>query len=323
MARYGMTIPLAGIPLHQHERVFKSMIDWGYTDFWSSEADGTDGFTPLTLAAAWTPTARLGVAIIPAYTRGPGLMAMTVAALAEAAPGRFVMGIGTSSDIIVERWNDIRFERPYYKTRDVLRFLRKALTGERVDEDYETFKVRGFRLSRGAPQPAPKILVAALRSGMLRLAGKEGDGAILNWLSAEDVKKVVPYVHEGGPDKEIAARIFVMPSDDRDKVYAAARRACAAYLNVPVYAAFHDWLGRGDLLRPMWDAWREGDRKKALELIPDEVVDDLILWGRPEVCREKVQAYVESGVHTPALALMHLGGDLLETVRLLSPSASA
>ena len=146
MARYGMTVPLAGIPLHQHERVFKSMIDWGYTDFWSSESDGTDGFTPLALAAAWTPSARLGIAIIPAYTRGPGVMAMTVAAMADAAPGRFVMGLGTSSDIIVERWNDIPFERPYYKTRDMLRFLRKALTGERIEEQYETFKVRGFRL---------------------------------------------------------------------------------------------------------------------------------------------------------------------------------
>ena len=65
MARYGMSIPL-GRPLHEHETLLKKMVDWGYTDFWSSEADGTDGFTPLTLAAAWAPTARLGVAIIPA-----------------------------------------------------------------------------------------------------------------------------------------------------------------------------------------------------------------------------------------------------------------
>jgi probable F420-dependent oxidoreductase len=250
-------------------------------------------------------------------------MAMTVAAMAEAAPGRFVMGLGTSSDIIVERWNGIPFERPYYKTRDMLRFLRKALTGERVEETYDTFQVRGFRLSRGAPQPPPRILVAALRSGMLRLAGKEGDGAILNWLSADDVKTVAPYVHEGGPDKEIVARIFVLPTADQEAAYAVARRACAAYLNVPVYAAFHDWLGRRELLTAMWEAWRAGDRKKATEVIPEEVLDDLILWGSPEVCREKIQRYVEAGVHTPALALMHPGGsDILDTIRRLSPSAA-
>lgn len=321
MARYGITIPLAGISLEQHEELYKRMVDWGYTDFWSSEAEGSDGFTPLALAAAWTPSARLGVAIIPAYTRGPALMAMSVAALAEAAPGRFVMGLGSSSNIIVERWNDIEFERPYYKTRDMVRFLRKALTGERIDEEFDTFTIRGFRLGRGAPSVQPKILIAALRSGMLRMAGKEGDGAILNWLSAEDVETVVPYVHEGGDDKEIVARIFVVPSDDRELVHTIAKRAIAAYLNVPVYAAFHDWLGRGDMLRPMQEAWRSGDRKKALELIPDELVDQLIVWGKPEVCKEKVQRYVENGVHTPALALMHPGEDLEETVRGLSPAA--
>ena len=92
--------------------------------------------------------------------------------------------------------------------------------------------VRGFRLSRGGPQPPPKILVAALRSGMLKLAGKEGDGAILNWLSADDVKTVAPYVHEGGADKEIVARIFVIPTPDKEQAHAAARRACARHQRI-------------------------------------------------------------------------------------------
>ena len=50
--------------------------------------------------------------------------------MADAAPGRFAIGIGSSSNVIVERWNDIPFEEPYKKTRDMVRFLRKALTGD-------------------------------------------------------------------------------------------------------------------------------------------------------------------------------------------------
>src|ERR1700738_4993167 len=112
------------------------------------EANGTAAFTPLALAAAWTPSMRLGTAIAPAYTRGPGLMAMSVAAMAEAAPGRFAFGVGTSSNVIVESWNDIPFTDPYQKTRDMVRFLKQALTGDKVDAEYPTFKVRGFRLGR-------------------------------------------------------------------------------------------------------------------------------------------------------------------------------
>src|SRR5260221_11368450 len=109
MARYGMTVPFDGAPLSEQREWFEELVELGYTEAWSSEANGADAFTPLALASVWAPPLRLGTAIVPAYTRGPGLMAMTVATMAEAAPGRFVVGVGTSSDVIVERWNDIPF----------------------------------------------------------------------------------------------------------------------------------------------------------------------------------------------------------------------
>ena len=99
------------------------------------------------------------------------------------------------------------------------------------------------------PEQAPPILVAALREGMLRLAGREADGAIINWLSPSDVSRVVGVVRDaaGGEELEIVARIFVCPSENADVVRANAKFAIAAYLNVPVYAQFHEWLGRGEL----------------------------------------------------------------------------
>ena len=318
MARYGMTIPIGGVRLSEHRDWLREMVDLGYTDLWSSEAGGQDGFTPLAMAAAWAPEARLGIAIIPAFTRGPALLAMSAASLAEAAPGRFVMGIGASSNVIVERWNDIPFEKPYARVRDCVKFMRRALAGEKVDEDFESFSIKGFRLQMSPLEEQPKILIAALREGMLRLAGRVGDGAILNWLSAEDVKTVAPLVHAGGEGKEIVARLFVCPTADADLARAIGRRAIAAYLTVPVYAAFHEWLGRGEQLEGLWSSWKAGDRKAALEAIPDEVVDALILHGSPDECREKVARYVEAGVDTPVLAILH-ADDMRTAVRDLAP----
>ena len=57
---------------------------------------------------------------------------------------------------------------------------------------------------------------------MLRLAGREADGAILNWLGANDVAQCRAEVGEG---KTIAARLFVMPTDGRRR---RARRSDAA-----------------------------------------------------------------------------------------------
>ena len=320
-----MTVPLPG-PLHSHREKLGELADLGYTDIWSAESDGADGFTPLALAAAWEPRLRLGTAIVPAFTRAPACMAQSVASLADAAPGRFAIGIGSSSNVIVERWNGVPFDEPYKKVRDVVRFLKDALSGEKVTHTYDTFDIRGFRLGV-RPEQTPPILVAALREGMLRLAGREADGAIINWLSPDDVTTVTGVVNEaaGGEDREIVARIFCCPSENTDVVRQSAKFAIAAYLNVPVYAAFHQWLGRGDQLQGMWDAWQSGDRKAALAEIPDSVVDDLIVHGSPAECRDKIAAYFANGVTTSSLAIMALDPELdyWQAVRDLSPAAAS
>lgn len=299
--RWGLTIPLTGVPLAEHAEIIRALPDLGYTDVWSAETNGTDAFTPLALAAAWEPTLRLGTAIVPVYTRGPALIAMSAAALAAAAPGRFVLGLGASSPVIVGNWNGIPFEEPYKRSRDVLRAVKTALAGGRVDGEFDSFTIKRFKLEQ-APTPPPPIVLAALRPQMLRLAGREADGAILNWLASTDVPTCTAAI--ANPDAEVVARIFVCPTEDTDFARNMGKLLISTYLTVPAYAAFHDWLGRGELLKPMHEAWAAGDRAGAAAAIPDEVVDALVVHGSPDACREHVQAYVDAGVQTPAIALL-------------------
>jgi len=316
VGRWGITLPLTGVPVLQHRALVGELADLGYTDVWSAETTGTDAFTPLALAAQWSDSIRLGTAITPVYTRGPALLAMSAATAAEVSGGRFVLGIGSSSPAIVNRWNATEFSEPFKRTRDTLRFLKAALAGEKVDEQYDTFTVRGFRLERKPERKVP-IMLAALRPNMLRLAAKEADGAITNWLGAGDVAKVRGELG----DAELAARIFVCPTEDADAARALGRMLISSYLTVPAYAAFHDWLGRGEALAPMHEAWAAGDRKTANKLVPDEVVDDLVVHGSVEQCREKVARYQANGVDTPIIALLPTGADQFDLVRALAPGA--
>jgi probable F420-dependent oxidoreductase len=299
--RWGLTVPLPGVPLLAHADLVRALPDLGYTDLWSAETNGTDAFTPLALASTWEPTLRLGTAIVPAFTRGPALIAMSASSLAQAAPGRFVLGLGSSSPAIVGNWNGIEFSEPYKRTRDVLRVTRAALAGERVDGEFDTFTINRFKLD-GPPAEPPPIVLAALRAGMLRLAGREADGAILNWLASYDVAQCVTAIEN--PSAEVVARIFVCPTEDVEYARNVGRFMISSYLTVPAYAAFHDWVGRGEKLRPMHELWAAGDRKGALAAVPDDVVDDLVLHGSPEACRDQVQAYADAGVKTPVIALV-------------------
>ncbi len=302
--RYGITVPFDGVSLSEHRAWYDGLLRLGYTDVWSAETDGVDGFTPLALAAAWTPGLRLGVAIIPAYTRGPAL-------LAAERGGDGGGGAGT----IHLRPRDVFGRDRQPLERDPLRralpagsghhrLLAGALAGEKVDREFETFTVRGFRLARPVEHPPP-IFLAALRPGMLRL-GRERGGRGDPQLAVGRGRGDRPS-RDGTGTVPAAARIFVCPSEDTETVRAVGRRMIAAYLNVGVYAAFHRWLGRGPELEAMWSAWKAGDRKAALAAIPDETVDALVVHGSFDECRAHVGRYVENGVGIPVMAVIPLG----------------
>jgi alkanesulfonate monooxygenase SsuD/methylene tetrahydromethanopterin reductase-like flavin-dependent oxidoreductase (luciferase family) len=169
---------------------------------------------------------------------------------------------------------------------------------------------------------------------MLRVAGEVGDGVIINWLSANDVPKSIEVCRKAasraGRDPaalEITARLLINVDPPSPQSELAVRRHITAYLNVPVYRAFQEWLGRGEALEPMWSAWQRGDRKTAVAAVPEQVMDDLIIRGSMETIRAHVQRYLDAGVDTAFLALSTLEQDparrraiQLDALRALAPA---
>ena len=308
MARWGMTYPLEGIPLSEHREVLQTAEDLGYTDAWSAEVNANDAFTPLAAFSAWTKTTRLGCAIANIYTRTPTLLAQTASAIEELAPGRFCLGIGTSSPAIVENWNGVPLERPLKRMRETISFLRQAFAGEKIAASIGPYNIRGFRLAR-VPASPPPIYVGALREKMIRLGAAEGDGVITNYISPEDARKVAAVANEaaeaaGKPAPDIACRIFVIASEDENVAQMIGRFIVSGYLTTPFYYAFHEWLGRGEVLAPMMKAWQAGERQEALGLVPAKVVEEVFVYGPPDKCREKVRAYCENGITTPIINII-------------------
>jgi alkanesulfonate monooxygenase SsuD/methylene tetrahydromethanopterin reductase-like flavin-dependent oxidoreductase (luciferase family) len=103
-----------------------------------------------------------------------------------------------------------------------------------------------------------------------------------------------------------------------------ARFMFCAYATVPVYEKFFRWLGYGDAIDPMVEAWRGGDRPKALELAPADLIEDVFVLGEPAEQRERIEAYVDSGVKTPVLLIVPASGTpdggYSELVESLAPS---
>jgi probable F420-dependent oxidoreductase len=316
--RWGITIPLAGISLRDHGSILEELTKVGYTDLWTAEGGQTDAVAPLAAAAAWVPSARLGTGVVSSFTRGPAVLASTAATMAQLAPGRFTLGVGSSSDIIVNRQNGLAFDRPLARTRDVVRFLKLALAGKKISQRFDTFEIDGYRLSQ-PPDSPPKILVAALRERMLGLAGAEADGAMLNWVSPADARELASIVRRSNPEAEIVARVMVCVTEDREEVRRIVKPIAMAYTSVGVYRAYHEWRGRGEALKESWSLVDSGDRRGAIEAIPDEVVDEMCVHGSADECRQRLLEYVDAGVSVPVLALVSANDDSAPNALALGP----
>lgn len=307
--RWGLTLPLPGLTLAAHEEHVKRAEEAGYTDFWSGETNGPDGFTPLALSAAWTERARLGTGIVGVFQRGPALLAQEAAALASASDGRFVLGIGSSSDRIVEGWNGIPFERPLAKVRETLDFLDAALAGERT--------ASGFKLESAPAQPVPVVL-AALRGKMLELAVERASGAFTNFLPLGGLPKVTAQL-DGAPEGfELLCRFFCLPGE-REAVEPLARFMFSSYITVPVYAAFYRWLGYGEQIAPMIEAWESGDRQGAAAAAPWDLIEEMFIFGTPAEMKERIGAFVDGGITLPILTPITTPDKLGELIDALAP----
>jgi probable F420-dependent oxidoreductase len=319
--RYGITLPTTGVPLAAMADWVRAAADAGYTDLWLGESMASDAVALLAMASVAAPSLRLGTSVLPVSTRAPGLLAMSAATLAGLAPGRVSIGIGASSPAVVVDRGGVAYERPIARTRDVARFLRRALRGERVTEAFDTFHVRGFVLSE-VPSPPPLVLIAGLRAGMLRMAAQEADGAVLTLVTADDIARIRGVTGS----LPLVAWLTVCPYDDpadADRARSLARRLLAGYLTVPAYAAAAEWHGRGGALEPMQREWADGRRSQAIAAIPDSVVDELVIHGAPGYCRERIEKFHAAGVDVPVISGLPLDGSIgaaFGVLRSLAPN---
>jgi probable F420-dependent oxidoreductase len=295
------------VALADHAELFRRAENAGYDDLWTAETNAHDGFTPLAVAAVHTERLRLCTGIVNPFTRGPALLAQHAAALADLSRGRFVLGLGSSSNVIVERWNEVPFEKPLSKVRESVATMRTVLAGGRGPG--------GFKLET-PPAYAIPIVVAALRGRMLALAAEVADGTFTNLLPLSGVPQVAEAF--GASDKELACRFFCIPQPE-DEGLALAKFLFAAYATVPVYTEFYRWLGWGERVEPMVQAWSARDRARALELVPEDLVREIYLFGTPAQMRERLVAFAERGVSTHVLTPLCGPEDLPAFIDGLAP----
>jgi probable F420-dependent oxidoreductase len=330
MTRTGLALPLnLLLPVGALADVARRAEGLGYSTVWAAEAGTNDAFGLLAACASVTSSVGLATGVLPIFTRTPALMAQSAATLQDWSGGRFSLGIGVSSPTIVSRWNGVPYDRPLDRMRGYLGVVRALLAGEKVTVASDLYPVDGYRLLLNVPAPPPPLLVGALNPGMLRLAGSDADGALLNWIGAPSVPAAVAVVAEGagGAPRTNAVFVRVCVTSDVDAARAWARREVMGYVIVPAYRKAFGVQGWGSVCAGAMALWDAGDRRGAAASLPDAFVDSLCLAGPADDVRARFDAFRVDGIAEPVAFLFSgqqdvagIVGELEATMAALAPA---
>jgi len=276
----------------------------GYDDLWFADSSGVDALTTAAAVALNTQRCRIGTAIIPVYSRTPAVLASTAHVLHKLSQGRFILGLGSSSQTMMENWHGLKFEKPLTRVRETVQLIQSMLRGEKSDFDGATVKSRGYR-QLSLDDSAQPVFMAALRGKMLEAAAEFSDGVILNLFPKDALPKMMQHIKVGAEragkqleDIEIVCRHQVVVSDDVASSRNMIRGGFAPYYATPVYNAFLSWAGYEDVASTIREGWAEKNREKTTGALDDKLVDDIAIIGNKQTCQDRIREYAEAGITT-------------------------
>jgi len=323
-----MDIALTGLalPLPEFPALAREAEGRGYRTAWVGEASGAEAIALSTLIATHTTTLKIANGVIPVQTRTPIVYGQAAATLAHLAPGRFALGLGLSSEIIVGHWHGLPFAASIQQMREAVQIIRLTASGERVNFEGKFYRLKNFRLAIPVPEPAPRIYLAALGPRMCELAGEVADGVLLNWLPPSAVPVSLRHVEAGArragrspAEIDVAVYIRTCVTDEPAAVREALARDITGYTIVSVYARFFADCGFADEVEAVNRAWKAGDRAGAVKGISERVLDGLGAVGSAAACREQIGAFARTGAVPVVVPFARPGADarasMLATLR--------
>lgn len=290
----------------------------GFHSVWAAEAYGCDAVTSATWLAAHTSTLKVGTAIMQIPARSPASAAMTAIGLDALSGGRFLMGLGSSGPQVSEGWHGVAYDKPLERTREYVEIIRKILDRKDVlqhDGYHYQLPLQGPRAT-GAGKPLKSvaypnaeqpIYLASISPGGLRLAGEIADGVLLSFIDPDDTATIVDQFLDEGfakpgarcvrPDFTVSSFVNVIVHDDVEAVQSMLQPALARQLGgmgsrgKNFYAEFAKRMGYEEQVERIQTLYLAGEKDKAAQAVPLELIDRTNLIGPPARIRERLSRW--------------------------------
>ena len=268
---------------------------------WIPETWGMENFSMLSLASKENNFSRIGSSIINIYSRSPSLIAMGAATVDTISNKRLVLGLGTSSQPLVEDFHGDKFERPLKRMKECVEIIRLILSGKAVNYSGEIFSLKNFSLLIKPPRDAIPIYLAAVNQKMVELTWKIADGVIFYLRPKSEIKSTLASMQN---QKKIDAslQIITCVNEDSEKAMIRAKKTLAFYVSVgKIYREFLASNGFENETKNIFEEYEKNGLQNNHEFVPESMLNELCIAGTSDECRIQLKQFRETGIDLPII----------------------
>jgi probable F420-dependent oxidoreductase len=265
----------------------------GFESVWATEFYNHNGFVRVAALAQATQRVKVGTAIAYAFMRTPLLAASAAMDIDEISRGRMILGLGSGTRSMNERWYSVPFDQPPApRMREAVALIRAAIAAHKgggLSFEGEFYKVSIPQYSRpGAVRGEVPICIAAVNRGMIRAAAATADGLIGHPVYTRKYIAECVLPELAGSKCELLPFAVCSISNDVDRARSEARAQIAFYYTTRLYHTILDSHGWRSVGEEIANAFRSGDSARMAAAVPDELLDAIALTGRPEDVRDQI-----------------------------------
>ena len=268
---------------------------------WIPETWGMENFSMLSLASKENNFSKIGSSIINIYSRSPSLIAMGAATVDTISNKRLVLGLGASSQPLIEDFHGDKFERPLKRMKEYVEIIRLILSGKTINYSGEIFSLKNFSLLIKPSRYTIPIYLAAVNQKMVELTWELADGVIFYLRPKNEIKSTLARMQN---QKKIDAslQIITCVNEDSEKAMIRAKKTLAFYISVgKIYREFLASNGFKNETKNIYEEYEKNGLQNNHELVPETMVHELCIAGTSNECKIQLKQFRETGINLPII----------------------
>ncbi|WP_458721277.1 LLM class flavin-dependent oxidoreductase [Candidatus Nitrosocosmicus sp. R] len=287
---------------------FASIVDKNENihSIWAPESWGKEVFSTLGAISQVTNRVKIGTSIVNIYSRSPATIGMGGITLDTLSNRRVILGLGTSTSVLVENLHGIKFEKPLIRMKEYVQSIKLLLKSKYVTYHGQTVNIKNFKLLEHSRDDIP-IYVAAVNPGMINIATKYADGIILYLKPKDELKMAIDNIKFKDQNREFMKAFVIITSvSNKDPSLASLRAARTLAFYISVGRIYYESLVKTKykpIVERIYNDYNKYGLTESMRNITDEMLNDFVITGSINDCNSQIKRWKKIGIDLPILQM--------------------